>query len=226
MHILVVEDDKKIAIAIKRGLEIVGYAVDVESDGEAGYYAASSEAYDVIITDIMMPKLDGFGLIKKLREDQITTPIIALTARTQERDVISGLDSGADDYVTKPFSYTVLLARVRALLRRPPATEQAVLRIDDVELDVASHVVSRDGASIQLSIREFALLEYLVRNKNRVVSKETIISHVWDFDADILPNTVEVFINSLRKKLEKSFPKRRKLIQTIRGLGYTIKDAG
>lgn len=221
---MVVEDDIKIARALKRGLGLASYAVDVEHDGEAGYYAASSVDYDIIITDIMMPKLDGFELIARLREDKITTPIIALTAKSSERDVVSGLDGGANDYVTKPFSYDVLLARVRTLLRAPSVAETALLYSDGLIVDVAGHEVTRLDLKIQLSVREFALLEYLIRNKNRIVSKEKIIAHVWDFDADILPNTVEVFISSLRKKLEKPFPKQPKIIQAVRGLGYSIRS--
>ncbi len=223
MRILVVEDDTRIADSVKMGLEMEGYAVDVEHDGENGYLSATAEEYDIIVTDIMMPVLDGFAMIRKLREAGVKTPIIALTAKTQNQDVVDGLDSGADDYLAKPFSFEVLLARIRALLRRPAETQDTVLKIADLEIDPASRTVLRGGQEISLSTKELALLEYLVRNQGKVVSKDQLIAHVWDFDADILPNTVEVFIKFIRDKVEKPFPKSPKLIHTVRGLGYKVE---
>lgn len=223
MRILVVEDDTRIADSVKMGLEMEGYAVDVEHDGENGFLSATAEDYDLIVTDIMMPVMDGFAMIRKLREAGVKTPIIALTAKTQNQDVVSGLDSGADDYLAKPFSFEVLLARIRALLRRPSETQDVVLTVADLQIDPASRTVLRDGHDISLSSKEFALLEYLVRSQGKVVSKDQLIAHVWDFDADILPNTVEVFIKFIRDKVEKPFPKSPKLIHTVRGLGYKVE---
>jgi DNA-binding response OmpR family regulator len=223
MRILVVEDDERIADSVRMGLEMEGYAVDVEHDGENGFLSATAEDYDLIVTDIMMPVMDGFAMIRKLREAGVKTPIIALTAKTQNQDVVSGLDSGADDYLAKPFSFEVLLARIRALLRRPSETQDVVLSVADLQIDPASRTVLRDGHDISLSSKEFALLEYLVRSQGKVVSKDQLIAHVWDFDADILPNTVEVFIKFIRDKVEKPFPKSPKLIHTVRGLGYKVE---
>lgn len=223
MRILVVEDDTRIADSVKMGLEMEGYAIDIEHDGESGYLSATAEEYDIIVTDIMMPVLDGFAMIRKLREADVATPIIALTAKTQSKDVVDGLDSGADDYLAKPFSFEVLLARIRALLRRPSETQSVQLAIADLIIDPASRTVLRDGHDITLSSKEFALLEYLVRNQGKVMSKDQLIAHVWDFDADVLPNTVEVFIKFIRDKIEKPFPKSPKIIHTVRGLGYKVE---
>ncbi len=224
MKILVVDDEVRIAEAIKQGLEQEGYAVDVEHDGEDGYNAARADEYDVIILDVMMPVMNGFEVAEKLRKDGNTTPILMLTAKDQSRDIVTGLDSGADDYLPKPFSFDVLTARVRALLRRPQEALSNVLSVDELRLDVASRAVERSGKPIHLSSKEFAILEYLLRNKGHIMSKNNIMSHVWDFDADILPNNVEVFINYLRGKVDKPFPGSRQLIETVRGFGYVIKD--
>lgn len=222
MRILVVEDEHKIANAIKRGLEQESYAVDVCYDADDGLSSALAEDYDVIILDRMLPgSMDGVGVCRAIREEANHTPILFLTAKDQIRDRVAGLDAGADDYLVKPFAFEELLARVRALLRRPHTTESTVLRIDDLVLDPAQFAVERAGKTINLSRREFALLEYLMRNQNRVLSKETIMNHVWDFDADILPNTVEVYMGYLRNKIEKPF-KGRQLIHTQRGFGYVF----
>lgn len=223
MKILVVDDEVRIAKAIKQGLEQDGYAVDVEHDGEDGYNAATADEYDVVILDVMMPEMNGFEVARKLREDGLKMPIMMLTAKDQSRDIVEGLDAGADDYLAKPFSFDVLSARIRALLRRPQDVGDNVLVADDLEMDVANHRVKRAGKDIKLSNKEFAILEYLLRNKNRILSKTNIMTHVWDFDADILPNNVEVFINYLRGKVDKPF-KGEPLIQTVRGFGYIIKD--
>lgn len=224
MKILVVDDEVRIAQAIKQGLEQEGYAVDVEHDGEDGYNAARADEYDVIILDVMMPVMNGFEVVEKLRQEGNKTLILMLTAKDHSRDIVSGLDSGADDYLPKPFSFDVLTARVRALLRRPHEALSNVLGVDDLQLDVASHMVERSGKAIHLSSKEFAILEYLLRNKGHIMSKNNIMSHVWDFDADILPNNVEVFINYLRSKVDKPFKESRQLIETVRGFGYVIKD--
>ena len=224
MRILVVEDEHKIAQALKEGLEQESYAVDVAYDGEDGLNAALNDEYDLILLDVMLPKLDGFEVCKQLREAGTHTPILMLTAKDQNRDIVQGLNTGADDYLPKPFSFEVLLARVRALLRRPHDKLGEVLQLEDLSLDTTSKVVSRAGQTISLSTKEYALLEYLLRNQNRVLSKNNIITHVWDFDADILPNTVEVFIAYLRAKVDRPF-KGPHLIQTVRGFGYKLGAA-
>lgn len=223
MRILVVEDAVTIASAIKEGLEQEGYAVDVEHDGDDGLRAALYEPYDIIILDVMLPSKDGIAVCRELREHNVTTPVLMLTAKTQNGDVVTGLDAGADDYLGKPFSFDVLLARLRALLRRPKEALQDTLKVADIELDTASRTVTRAGKPIDLSRKEYAILEYLMRNAGRACSKEEIMQHVWDFDADILPNTLEVFITYLRAKIDKPFDEQR--IQTIRGFGYKISEA-
>lgn len=224
MKLLVVEDEHRIAQALKQGLSQEGYAVDLAFDGEEGLSTAQADEYDVILMDIMMPGIDGIEVTRRLREAGNHTPILMLTARSQSSDIITGLDAGADDYLTKPFSFDVLLARVRALLRRPTDALDSVLEADDLKLDPVKRRVTRGGTEIKLSGKEYAILEYLLRNKGRILSKNSIISHVWDFDADVLPNNVEVFIAYLRSKVDKPFPKSRKLIETVRGFGYVIKD--
>ena len=211
MKILVVDDEKRIAKSIKQGLEMDGYAVDIEYDGEDGYNAARADDYDLIILDVMMPIMNGFEVAKKLRADGNKTPILMLTAKDQNKDIVEGLDSGADDYLPKPFSFEVLGARVRALLRRPQDVLDNILTVRDLELDIANHTAKRAGKDIKLSNKEFAILE-------------NIMTHVWDFDADILPNNVEVFINYLRNKIDKPFPGTDPIIQTVRGFGYIVKD--
>ena len=222
MRILVVEDDHRIASAVKEGLEHESYAVDVASDGLEGYNMATSEEYDVILLDVMMPEMSGFEVCEKLRKQGYKMPILMLTAKSQDKDIVQGLDYGADDYLPKPFSFDVLLARVRALMRRPKESLGETIRVGDLELDPATKVVKRAGKEIRLSQKEYAILEYMMRNPNRVLSKNNIISHVWDFDADVLPNNVEVFINFLRNKVDKPFKKQ--LIHTVRGFGYQMSE--
>jgi len=224
MKVLVVEDEHRIAQAIRRGLTQEGYAVDLAFDGDEGYRTATADEYDVIVMDIMMPGLSGIEITKKLRKEGNHTPILLLTAKGLSRDVVTGLDAGADDYLPKPFSFDVLLARLRALLRRPAEVMDTVLKVDDLELDLTRRTATRDGKDLHLSSKEYAILEYLLRNKGRILSKNTIISHVWDFDADVLPNNVEVFITYLRAKIEKPFPDKRSIIETVRGFGYVIKE--
>ncbi len=221
MRILVVEDEKKIAGFIKRGLKEEGYAVDVAGDGEEGYELAAVNDYDLIILDIMLPKCDGITLCKKLRAEKFEAPIIMLTAKTSVHDKVTGLDAGANDYLTKPFAFEELLARMRVLLRRSvqPATQ---LQVADLVLDLLSHKVTRADREIVLSSREFALLEYLMRNAGSVVTRTMISEHVWDIDFDTSTNVIDVYINYLRNKIDVDFDK--KLIQTIRGRGYTLKD--
>lgn len=223
MKILVVDDEIRIARAIKQGLEQDGYAVDLAYDGEEGYNSARADDYDCIVLDVMMPVMSGYEVLRKLRADGYKLPILMLTAKDQSRDVVKGLDNGADDYLAKPFSFEVLGARIRALLRRPQEAIDNIITAKDVEMDIVRREVRRAGTLVALSSKEFSILEYLLRNKNRVLSKTNIMSHVWDFDADILPNNVEVFINYLRGKIDKPF-KGEPLIQTVRGFGYVIKD--
>jgi two-component system, OmpR family, response regulator len=222
MRILVVEDEHKIAGALKRGLEQESYAVDVAFDGDDGLSSALTDEYDVIILDRMLPGLlDGTEICKEVRANNIRTPILMLTAKDKISDRVEGLNSGADDYLVKPFAFEELLARVRALLRRPQDHVGNVLQLDDLTLDTASYEVKRAGQIIQLSQREYALLEYLLRNQNRILSKSNIIGHVWDYDADILPNTLEVYVGYLRAKIERPF-KGPELIHTVRGFGYKL----
>jgi DNA-binding response OmpR family regulator len=220
MRILVVEDEHKIAAAIKRGLEQESYAVDVVYDGDEGLSSALTDEYDVIILDRMLPGLlDGAEICKEVRANNIRTPILMLTAKDKISDRVEGLNAGADDYLIKPFAFEELLARIRALLRRPQDHVGNILELADLTLDTETYDVRRAGRSIQLSQREYALLEYLLRNQNRILSKSNIISHVWDYDADILPNTLEVYIGYLRTKVEKPFTSPE-LIHTVRGFGY------
>jgi DNA-binding response OmpR family regulator len=221
MRILVVEDEHKIATSIKKGLEQESFAVDLAFDGKDGYDLASTEDYDLIILDRLLPHLEGVEISKKLRDQKIHTPILMLTAKGEIRDRVEGLDSGADDYLVKPFAFEELLARIRALGRRPKQTQNNVLIVEDLSLDSSSFEVKRSGKLINLSSKEFALLEYLMRHPNKILTKDQIISHVWDYDADVLPNTVEVYIGYLRGKIDKPF-KNSPLIHTIRGFGYKI----
>jgi len=222
MRILVVEDEHKIARALKRALEQESYAVDVVYDGDEGYAMATTEPYDAAIIDRMLPgDYDGIAIVKAMREAKIHTPVILLTALGSVNDRTTGLDGGADDYLIKPFALEELLARVRALLRRPVEQQQNVLTAGDLSLDTITFSVDRAGKSIQLTSKEFGLLEYMLRNQNRPLSKDTIIAHVWDYDADILPNTVEVYIKYLRNKIDAGFDKP--LIHTVRGFGYKLQ---
>ncbi len=222
MNILLVEDEHKIANAIKQGFRQETYACEICYDGESGLAAAIGGEYDVIILDRMLPSLDGIEICKQIRAKGIHTPILMLTAKGQIRDRVTGLNAGADDYLTKPFAFAELLARERALLRRPGDTIGNVLQVEDLSLDTITYEVKRGTTPLKLSQTEYALLEYLMRNPARVLSKETIINHVWDFDADILPNTVEAYIGYLRNKVDRPFPKSKPLIQTIRGFGYKL----
>ena len=222
MRVLLIEDDVTIARLLKEGLEDEAYAVDIAHDGSEGYRTAAADDYDVIILDIMLPEMNGYEVCRALRDDGNKTPILMLTARDTERDIVEGLDTGADDYLAKPFSFDVLLARIRALLRRPNEKLEEILQVGDLKLDPSSKKVTRASQEINLTAKEYGVLEYLMRNKGKVLSKEQIISHVWDFDADVLPNNVELFIMFLRRKIDKPF--KSKLIHTVSGFGYKLEE--
>jgi len=222
MKVLVVEDEHKIANSIKKGLEQESYAVDLAYDGSDGYDLASAENYDVVILDLMLPRMSGMEICKKLREEGNHTPILILTARGELEDKVSGLNCGADDYLVKPFAFAELLARIRALTRRPKNSLGTILQIKDLTLNTLTYEVKRSGKKINLSRKEFALLEYLLRHPDKIVTKDQIINNVWDYDADILPNTVEVYLGYLREKIDREFPDNKPLIQTVRGFGYKI----
>lgn len=221
MRLLIVEDDYKIAAAIKRGLQRQSYAVDVANDSDKGLEMALSEPYDLVILDRMLPgSTDGIGILKRMRTDNIQTPVLLLTAKDNVLSRAEGLNAGADDYLIKPFAFVELIARVRALLRRPKNTLDTVLSYQDINLDADNFTATRAGKKISLTAQEFALLEYMMRNAGRVLTKEQIMQKVWSYDSDILPNTVEVYIGYLRNKLDKSFDDLPQLIHTKRGFGY------
>ena len=222
MKVLIIEDDKAIAAALQEGLEDEAYAVDVVYDGDEGYRTAVADEYDAIILDIMLPEMNGYEVCQKLRADGQQTPILMLTARDTGPDIVKGLDTGADDYLAKPFDFEVLLARLRALLRRPAEKLAEVLTVGDLTLDPSAKKVRRADQDISLTAKEYAVLEYLIRHAGMVLSKEQIIAHVWDFDADVLPNNVELFIMFIRRKIDKPFD--TKLIHTVPGFGYMIED--
>ena len=222
MKILVVEDEHKIANSIKKGLEQEIYTVDIAYDGEDGYDLASSEDYDVIVLDLMLPKKNGLSICEDLRKEQIHTPILILTARSEVEDRVKGLNLGADDYLPKPFAFSELLARVKALTRRPKESLDNILNVDDLILNTQIFEVKRGKDKIDLSKTEYSLLEFLMRNKDKILTKDQITSHVWNYDADILPNTIEVYIGYLRHKIDRPFPKSPNLIHTVRGFGYKI----
>ena len=219
-RILVVEDERRLAAAIKRGLENAGLAVDIALDGEEGQWLAEQGVHDVILLDIMLPKRDGFEVCANLRAGNVWTPILMLTARDGKQDEIRSLDTGADDYLAKPFSLMVLTARIRALLRRTTRERPAVLEVGDLRLDPATHRVSRAEREIELTSREFAVLTFLMRNGGVVVSKAQVLDNVWDFAFEGDPNIVEVYVKRIRKKIDEPFG--RHSIATIRGEGYRL----
>ncbi|GAA3120620.1 response regulator transcription factor [Planomonospora alba] len=223
MRVLVVEDERRMAAALQRGLQAEGFAVDLAHDGEEGLHLARQGDYDVLVLDIMLPRLSGYNVCKQLRAEENWVPILMLSAKDGEYDMADGLDLGADDYLTKPFSYVVLVARLRALLRRGAARRPAVLRAGDLSLDPARRKVFRGRTPVELTPREFALLEYLLRRHDEVVSKAEILEHVWDtFDTD--PNVVEVYVGYLRRKIDAPFS--RNALQTVRGAGYRLAGDG
>jgi heavy metal response regulator len=221
MRILVIEDEVKIAQFIKRGLKEEGYAVDVSNDGEEGHFLLSSNEYDAIILDIMLPKIDGLTLCRTLRKEGNQTPIIMLTAKDTVKDKVKGLDSGADDYLPKPFAFEELLARVRVLLRKKDSRVQTQLKVEDLVLDLLTHKVTRGDREIDLTVKEYALLEYLMRNAGNIVTRTMISEHVWDINFDTFTNVIDVYINYLRNKVDTGFAD--KMIHTVRGKGYLLK---
>ena len=222
MRALIVEDDPTIAEFVRRGLREAGFAVDHAPDGEAGLAAAAVEPYDVAIVDVMLPRRDGLSLIETLRQRGIVTPVLILSARREIDDRVRGLQAGGDDYLTKPFAFAELLARVQALVRRASRTpEPTTLTVDRLVLDLLSRRVTRDGQALDLRPREFALLEYLMRNAGRVVSKTMILSHVWAYNFDPQTNIVDVLVSRLRDKVDRPFEK--KLLHTVRGVGYVLR---
>ena len=224
MRILVVEDEKKVASFIKKGLEEELYEVDTASNGKEGFELGLTDEYDLIISDIMMPVMNGFQLTKELRNNKITTPILLLTVKDSTKDKVEGLDSGADDYLSKPFAFEELTARVRALLRRKENQKDNFLSARDLTVDLVAHKVSRSGSDIVLTPKEYSILEYLLRNKNKIVSRTRLIEHVYDYHFDSGTNVIDVHINKLRAKVDNGFS--RQLIDTVRGVGYIIKDQG
>ena len=224
MRLLLVEDDLKIASFILKGLKEAGYAVDHASDGEDGLHLALNEPYDAAIIDVMLPKLDGLTLIEELRRQKVNTPVIILSAKRSVDDRIKGLQTGSDDYLTKPFSFSELLARVQALIRRSSGTAEASrMTLGDLSVDLVKHEVIRSGKKIDLQPREFSLLEYLFRNAGRVLSKTMILEHVWDYSFDPQTNVVDVLVCRLRNKVDRDFPE--KIIHTMRGVGYVLKKS-
>jgi len=223
MRILIVEDEEKLALSLKKGLEKEGFAVDYIMDGEAGErrIIISHKDYDLVILDLMLPGKNGFQICKSVREQEINVPILVLTARDATDDKVAALDAGADDYLVKPFSFEELMARVRALLRRPEQTLPNELVVRDLKLDTTSRKVTRKGKEINLTLKEFNLLEYLMRNADQVLTREQILDHLWDFAFDSFSNVVDVHIKNLRKKIDGSH--HEKLLETIRGVGYRIK---
>jgi len=223
MRILIVEDEKKVASFIKKGLAEEYYAADIAGDGREGLRLAESEEYDLIIMDLMLPFIDGITLTRELRKRDITTPILMLTVKDTVESKVEGLDAGADDYLTKPFAFEELIARVRALLRRNEGTKASILKVKNITLDLLSHKLLKNDREIILTPKEFSILEYLIRNKNKVVSRTKLVEHVYDYQFDTETNIVDVFINKLRSKLDNE--QDETIIQTIRGVGYIVKDA-
>ena len=222
MRVLLVEDDATIADFVTRGLREAGFVVDRAADGDEGLNAALARPYDVAIVDVMLPRRDGLSLIEEVRRRGVSTPVLILSARRAVDDRVRGLQTGGDDYLTKPFAFTELLARVQALVRRATrATEPTSLTVEDLTLDLLSRQVTREGEPIDLRPREFALLEYLMRNAGRVVSKTMILSHVWNYSFDPQTNVVDVLVSRLREKIDRPFEK--KLLQTVRGVGYVLR---
>ncbi len=221
MRILVVEDEHKLAGILKRGLEENGYAIDVAYDGREGLDLAMQEPYDLIVLDIMLPGIDGLTLCRRLRQERKNTPVMMLTARDTVDDRVAGLDSGADDYLVKPFAFRELLARVRALLRRDNLSRDPVIRAADIEIDTVTHEVRRGGRQVDLTSKEYAILEYFVRNPNSVLTRTQIAEHVWDYNSMAFSNVVDVYIGYLRRKLGDD--REPRLLRTIRGTGYQLK---
>ena len=222
MRILIVEDEKKVSAFIKKGLEEETYAVDIAPDGEEGLLLGEQNQYDLIILDLMLPKIDGLEVLSTLRGRKIKTPILLLTAKDSIEDKVTGLNQGADDYLTKPFAFSELLARIRVLLRRGKADVQTTLEIADLTLDLVSHKVIRENHDIELTGKEYSLLEYFLRNQGKVLTRTMIAEHVWDYNFDTFTNVIDVYVNHLRKKIDKNYS--QKLLHTLRGVGYIMKE--
>jgi DNA-binding response OmpR family regulator len=223
MRILLVDDEVKFSTVLRSGLEEHGYAVDLAHDGEQGYQLASIEPYDLVILDVMLPVVDGLHVCRRLRAERCNVPILMLTARDAVDDRVAGLDCGADDYLTKPFAFRELLARSRALLRREASSRDPLLRVADLELDTVSHGVRRAGRAVELTSKEYAILEYFVRNPNRVLTRAQIAEHVWDYDFVAMSNVVDVYVGYLRRKLGDD--REPRLLRTVRGTGYQLKGS-
>ena len=222
MRILVIEDEAKVASFIRRGLEAEGYRVDIAPDGEVGLTQAFDHEYDLIVLDVMLPKRNGLNVLQEMRRHKLRIPVLMLTARDTVADKVTGLDRGADDYLTKPFAFEELLARIRVLLRRGSPLSPSTLSVADLEFDLISRKVTRAGTRIELTAKEFALLEFFLRHPGRVLSRALIAQHVWGVDFDTFTNVIDVYVNYLRKKIDAGFP--TKLIHTVRGVGYVIKE--
>jgi len=222
MKILVIEDEKKVANFLQKGLKEEQFVVDVAYDGLDGEHLATTNDYDLILLDIMLPGKDGIEILKTLRQRQINIPVIMLTAKEMVEDKVEGFNAGCDDYISKPFSFEELLVRIRAVLRRGSGALSNVLTFADLTLDLISHKVIRDGREIELTAKEYTLLEYLVRNPNRVLTRTMIAEHVWDYNYDSFTNVIDVYINYLRNKVDRGFA--TKLIHTVRGVGYVLKE--
>lgn len=220
MKVLLIEDEHRIAANIKKGLEIKSFIVDIAFDGNSGYDLASSEKYDVIILDRMLPGKDGLEICRQIRSEGNHTPVLMLTAKNEIADRVDGLDCGADDYLGKPFAFVELLARLNALARRPHQSQNTRLKLDDLILDTVNFQVSRSGQPLNLSKKEFALLEFFMRHPDRVFNKDQLIEQVWDYDSNVLANTAQVYIGYLRQKVDKDFPGKTQLVHTVRGFGY------
>lgn len=221
MRVLVIEDEKKVARFIKRGLEEAGYLVDVATDGEEGLYLAEIDDYDLVVLDLILPRKSGLEVCRELREQGIKVPVLILSARDSVEDKVTGLDMGADDYLTKPFAFSELLARVRALLRRGETMVPVKLQVDDLIMDTVTHTVVRAGKEIKLTSKEYALLEYFMMNPGKVLTRTMLSEHVWDYTFDTFSNVIDVYINYLRNKIDREF--EPKLIHTVRGVGYVMK---
>ena len=222
MRVLIVEDEKKVAAFIKKGLEEETYAVDVAYNGEDGLHMGMENQYDLIILDLMLPIINGLEVLSRLRENKVDTPILLLTAKDSVEDKVTGLNTGADDYLTKPFAFSELLARIRVLLRRGKAETKTVLQIKGLSLDLVSHKVKRNDEEIELTGKEYSLLEYFMRNQGKVLTRTMIAEHVWDYNFDTFTNVIDVYVNHLRKKIDKGYPE--KLLHTLRGVGYIMKE--
>jgi len=222
MRILVVEDEKKVASFIQRGLEGEGFSVDVAYDGESGVEMGSQSTFDLILMDVMLPKMDGLQAIQALREKGVESPVLCLTAKDTVEDIVAGLDSGSDDYLTKPFAFAELLARVRALVRRGTQERGAEITYADLRLDPVAHKVWRSDSEIDLTAKEYALLEFFMRNPETTLTRTMIAEHVWDYTFDSFTNIIDVYVNYLRKKVDRDYT--TKLIHTVRGIGYVLKE--